>query len=81
VEKARRRDQDRAGAPSGIPNWAAYKLHIWPYPTLMPAMKPARRRRRPGWAPRRWRSGGLPVYQLLAQENKILMPAAFSPLQ
>ena len=27
------------------------------------------------------KKAGLPVYQLTVQENKILMPSAFSPLQ
>ena len=58
-------------------------VHIWPYPTL-DARNETRKKAQDTemWPPSVVaKKEGLPVYQLLAQENKILMPAAFSPLQ
>ena len=58
-------------------------VHIWPYPTLDARNETRTRAQATGmWPPSAVaKKEGLPVYQLLAQENKILMPAAFSPLQ
>jgi len=58
-------------------------VHIWPYPTLDARNETRLKAQATGmWPPSAVaKKEGLPVYQLLAQENKILMPAAFSPLQ
>ena len=58
-------------------------VHIWPYPTLDVRNETRLKAQATGmWPPSAVaKKEGLPVYQLLAQENKILMPAAFSPLQ
>lgn len=58
-------------------------VHIWPYPTLDARNETRKKAQATGmWPPSAVaKKEGLPVYQLLAQENKILMPAAFSPLQ
>ena len=58
-------------------------VHIWPYPTLDARNETRKKAQDTGmWPPSVVaKKEGLPVYQLLAQENKILMPAAFSPLQ
>lgn len=58
-------------------------VHIWPYPTLDARNETRVKAQATGmWPPSAVaKKEGLPVYQLLAQENKILMPAAFSPLQ
>jgi len=58
-------------------------VHIWPYPTLDARNETRMKAQATGmWPPSAVaKKEGLPVYQLLAQENKILMPAAFSPLQ
>lgn len=58
-------------------------VHIWPYPSLDARNETRRKAQETGmWPPSVVaKKEGLPVYQLLAQENKILMPAAFSPLQ
>ena len=56
-------------------------VHIWPYPTL-DARNAARDKAHAAgvWPPSAAKLG-LPQYELVAQENKILMPSAFSPLQ
>lgn len=58
-------------------------VHIWPYPTLDARMETRKKAQAAGvWPPSVVaRKSGLEDYKLLAQENKILMPAAFSPLQ
>jgi hypothetical protein len=58
-------------------------VHIWPYPTLDARNETRKKAQDTGmWPPSVVaKKEGLPVYQLVAQENKILMPAAFSPLQ
>lgn len=58
-------------------------VHIWPYKTLDERVATRRKASETGdWPPSAAaRKAGLPPYHLLQQENKILMPAAFSPLQ
>lgn len=58
-------------------------VHVWPYPTLDARNETRKKAQATGmWPPSAVaKKEGLPVYQLLAQENKILMPAAFSPIQ
>ncbi|MBM3358159.1 MAG: NIPSNAP family protein [Betaproteobacteria bacterium] len=58
-------------------------VHIWPYPTLDARVETRKKAMATGvWPPgtKAEKEGGR-GYQLFAQENKILMPAAFSPLQ
>ncbi len=58
-------------------------LHIWPYRSLDERAAVRKKLRDAGaWPP--WhvaKQRGLPGYALLHQENKIVMPAAFSPLK
>lgn len=58
-------------------------VHIWPYETLDARNGTRDKARAAGaWPPSVVaRKEGLETYQLLRQENKILLPAAFSPLQ
>lgn len=58
-------------------------VHIWPYPTLDARNETRGKAQATGmWPPSAVaKKEGVPSYQLVAQENKILMPAAFSPLQ
>jgi hypothetical protein len=58
-------------------------VHIWPYATLDERVQIRAKARAAGvWPPSVVaKREGLPGYELLAQENKIVMPAAFSPLQ
>ena len=56
-------------------------VHIWPYPTLDARIDIRARTQAAGVWPPSPAKLGTPPYQLLSQENKILMPAAFSPLQ
>ena len=58
-------------------------VHIWPYPTLNDRVDTRKKAQAAGaWPPTVIaKKAGLPGYRLLAQENKIVMPAAFSPLQ
>ncbi len=58
-------------------------VHIWPYPTLDARIDTRKKTLAAGvWPPSVVaKKEGLADYHLLAQENKILMPAAFSPLQ
>ena len=58
-------------------------VHIWPYKTLDERTATRNKSRESGhWPPSVGaKKAGLPDYHLVHQENKILMPAAFSPLQ
>lgn len=58
-------------------------VHIWPYKTLDERWAMRNKMRETGeWPPSvAARKAGLPDYHLVQQENKILMPSAFSPLQ
>jgi len=58
-------------------------VHIWPYPSLDARNETRTRAQAAGaWPPSvAAKKAGLEVYQLIRQENKIVMPAAFSPLQ
>jgi NIPSNAP len=58
-------------------------IHIWPYKTLDERWAMRNKIRETGdWPPSAAaKKAGLPVYQLAMQENKIVMPSAFSPLQ
>jgi len=58
-------------------------IHVWPYKTLDERMAMREKIRATGdWPPSAAaKKAGLPAYHLVHQENKILMPAAFSPLQ
>ncbi len=58
-------------------------VHIWPYKTLDERWALRNRLREEGiWPPSVVaKKAGLPEYHLVQQENKIVMPSAFSPLQ
>jgi len=58
-------------------------VHIWPYKTLDERWATREKARASGdWPPSAAaKKAGLPPYLLVQQENKILMPAAFSPIQ
>jgi len=58
-------------------------LHVWPYKTLNDRWELRSKIREAGvWPPSVVaKKKGLPDYKLVHQENKIVMPAAFSPLQ
>jgi hypothetical protein len=56
-------------------------MHIWPYPSLDARTDIRKRAQEAGAWPPSAQKAGTPAYQLLQQENKILLPAAFSPLQ
>ncbi len=58
-------------------------VHIWPYKTLDERWAMRNKMRETGeWPPSVVaKKAGLPEYHLVQQENKILMPSAFSPLQ
>lgn len=58
-------------------------VHIWPYKSLDERNATRDRARDTGnWPPSvAAKKAGLPAYHLVQQENKILMPAAFSPIQ
>ena len=58
-------------------------LHVWPYKTLNDRWELRNKIREAGvWPPSVIaKKKGLPDYKLVHQENKIVMPAAFSPLQ
>ena len=58
-------------------------LHIWPYESLDARWQLRKKVRETGlWPPLAFaRNHGLPEYKLLAMENKIVVPATFSPLQ
>jgi len=56
-------------------------VHIWPYPSLDARNATRDKAQAAGVWPPSAQKLGLPQYQLVAQENKILMPSSFSPLQ
>lgn len=56
-------------------------VHIWPYPSLDARVDTRRKAVAAGAWPPSAKKLGTPEYQLIAQENKILLPASFSPLQ
>jgi hypothetical protein len=58
-------------------------VHIWPYKTLDERWALRNKLRESGeWPPSVVaKKAGLPEYHLVQQENKIVMPSAFSPLQ
>jgi len=56
-------------------------VHIWPYPSLDARNATRDKAQAAGVWPPSAEKLGLPHYQLVAQENKILMPSSFSPLQ
>ena len=58
-------------------------IHIWPYPSVDARNETRKQALATGvWPPSVLaKKEGLPAYELVAQENKIVMPAAFSPLQ
>ena len=56
-------------------------VHIWPYPSLDARMSIREQTQAAGVWPPNAAKLGLPGYNLVLQENKILMPSAFSPLQ
>ena len=58
-------------------------VHIWPYKSLDERNATRDRARATGnWPPSvAAKKAGLPDYHLVQQENKILMPAAYSPIQ
>jgi hypothetical protein len=56
-------------------------MHIWPYPSLDARADIRKRAQEAGAGPPSAQKAGTPAYTLIQQENKILLPAAFSPLQ
>ena len=58
-------------------------VHIWPYKSLDERWVKRMKSRETGdWPPSAAaKKAGLPAYRLAIQENKIVMPAAFSPIQ
>ena len=56
-------------------------VHIWPYPTLDARNETRAKTSAAGVWPPSAEKLGLPGYELVHQENKIVMPSAFSPLQ
>jgi len=56
-------------------------VHIWPYPSLDARADIRGRAQAAGAWPPSAQKLGTPPYHLLNMENKIVMPAAFSPLQ
>ncbi len=56
-------------------------VHIWPYPSLDARNATRDKASAAGAWPPNAAKLGLPGYSLVAQENKIVMPSAFSPLQ
>ena len=58
-------------------------VHIWPYKSVDERNEVRKKAQATGmWPPSVLaKKEGLPQYELVAQENKILMPSAFSPLQ
>ena len=56
-------------------------VHIWPYPSLDARNDTRSKAQAAGVWPPSAKKLGTPEYQLTAQENKILLPASFSPLQ
>ena len=56
-------------------------VHIWPYPTMDARNEVRAKTSAAGVWPPSPAKLGLPGYDLVHQENKIVMPSAFSPLQ
>lgn len=56
-------------------------VHIWPYPSLDARNEVRAKTQAAGVWPPSAEKLGLPGYELVHQENKIVMPSAFSPLQ
>ncbi len=58
-------------------------IHIWAYPSVDARIDARKKAAATGmWPPSVLaKKEGLPGYELVAQENKILMPSAFSPIQ
>ena len=58
-------------------------IHIWPYPSIDARNEARDKAKATGmWPPSALaKKTGLPGYEIIKQENKILMPSAFSPLQ
>ena len=56
-------------------------VHIWPYPSLDARNETRAKAVASGAWPPSAKKFGLPEYELTAQENKIVMPSAFSPVQ
>jgi hypothetical protein len=56
-------------------------VHIWPYPSLDARNDSRKKAQAAGVWPPSAKQLGMPEYRLTAQENKIVMPASFSPLQ
>jgi len=58
-------------------------IHIWPYPSVDARNDARDKAKATGmWPPSALaKKTGLPGYEIIKQENKILMPSAFSPLQ
>ena len=58
-------------------------IHIWPYKSVDERNEVRKKAQATGmWPPSVLaKKEGLPPYEIITQENKILMPAAFSPLQ
>ena len=56
-------------------------VHIWPYPTLDARVEARKKAQAAGVWPPSPTKHGTPAYELFHQENKILMPSSFSPLQ
>ncbi len=58
-------------------------VHIWGYPSIDQRNETRKKAAATGWWPPSAYAikEGVPGYELVAQENKILMPSAFSPLQ
>ena len=56
-------------------------VHIWPYPSLDARNETRAKTQAAGVWPPSAEKMGLPGYELVHQENKIVMPSAFSPMQ
>jgi NIPSNAP len=56
-------------------------VHIWPYPTLNARNEIREKAVAAGIWPPSGKKFNLPDYEVTVQENKIVMPSAFSPLQ
>lgn len=57
-------------------------VHVWPYKTIEERMEIRKTSRAPGlWPPVATAAGGVKAYELVRQENKILLASKFSPVQ
>jgi hypothetical protein len=56
-------------------------MHIWAYPSLDARNETRKKAQATGVWPPSAQKAGTPPYSLVQQENKIVMPSAFSPLQ